>query len=193
MRKTLAAFAVLLSTLGGVLFVPSTGSANPSITPTTTIPADVSVPGIQVVNPTEVQIPRFCLDGTRFIPAIVQADTGEVIDPSHCVPWPTRCLDGSRFLPPTMMAPEGECHRTFAAIGVWDSIAKCESGGNWSTNTGNGYYGGLQMDRTFWATYGQGAARPDLASREQQIEAATRARDSGRGYHPWPVCGRPFR
>jgi len=80
-------------------------------------------------------------------------------------------------------------------------IARCESGGNWHTNTGNGYYGGLQEDMGMWTTY-DGlvyAARPDLATREQQITVATRARDgyrnragrtySARGYTPWPVCG----
>lgn len=82
------------------------------------------------------------------------------------------------------------------ASSYWDHIAACESGGNWATNTGNGYYGGLQMDMEFWTTYGglAFAARPDLASREAQIVVATRARDGwgrypARGYSPWPNCG----
>lgn len=89
--------------------------------------------------------------------------------------------------------------------GVWYQIAACESGQNWSTNTGNGYYGGLQMDMTFWRTYSPrhpetqadgtvlyvlDYARPDLAPASVQIATATRARDSGRGYHPWPGCAR---
>lgn len=75
---------------------------------------------------------------------------------------------------------------------VWDRIAACESGGDWADNTGNGYYGGLQENLAFWRSYGgdEFAARPDLASREQQIIVAERARDSGRGYGPWPVCER---
>lgn len=75
---------------------------------------------------------------------------------------------------------------------VWDRLAACESGGNWSINTGNGYFGGLQMDMSFWRSYGgpEHAPRPDLASREAQIVVATRARDGGRGYHPWPTCAR---
>lgn len=88
---------------------------------------------------------------------------------------------------------------------VWDAIAACESHGNWSTNTGNGYYGGLQENMGFWTTYDglAFAARPDLASREQQIVVAERARDGysnrkgehfkARGYTPWPYCGRRFR
>lgn len=81
--------------------------------------------------------------------------------------------------------------------GVWDRIAQCESGGNWHDNTGNGYFGGLQMDMEFWHTYDgtKFASRPDLATREEQIIVATRARDGykhypARGYGPWPVCGK---
>lgn len=55
----------------------------------------------------------------------------------------------------------------------WDAIAQKESGGNWATNTGNGYYGGLQFDQPTWDRYGkQYAARADLATRDQQIAAA---------------------
>lgn len=75
---------------------------------------------------------------------------------------------------------------------VWDRLARCESGGRWNISTGNGYFGGLQMDMQFWRSYGGPtyASRPDLASREQQIVVAERARDGGRGYHPWPACAR---
>lgn len=76
--------------------------------------------------------------------------------------------------------------------GVWDRLSQCEAGGNWHINTGNGYFGGLQMDMQFWRSYGGPAfaSRADLASREQQIVVAERARDSGRGYRPWPTCAR---
>jgi len=82
-------------------------------------------------------------------------------------------------------------------IRPWNTIAGCESHGDWAINTGNGYYGGLQEDMSFWRTYGglEFAARPDLASKREQILVATRARDGygpygPRGYRPWPVCGR---
>lgn len=73
----------------------------------------------------------------------------------------------------------------------WQKIASCESGGRWRINTGNGYYGGLQMSRATWRTYGGAdyAPRPDLATREEQIavgEKIVRAR----GLSPWPTCGR---
>ena len=59
---------------------------------------------------------------------------------------------------------------------MWDRVAKCESGGNWHINTGNGYYGGLQFAQGTWLAHGgaQFAARADLASREQQITVANR-------------------
>ena len=59
---------------------------------------------------------------------------------------------------------------------MWDSIAQCESTGNWHINTGNGYYGGLQFLTSTWLGYGGGqfAPRADLASREQQITVANR-------------------
>ncbi|GAA3776431.1 transglycosylase family protein [Micromonospora maritima] len=78
------------------------------------------------------------------------------------------------------------------ASGVdWDAVARCESGGNWHINTGNGYYGGLQFSRGTWNGYGGRtyAARADLASRSEQIAVAERVLD-GQGIGAWPVCGR---
>ncbi|MDL5155593.1 resuscitation-promoting factor [Actinomycetospora termitidis] len=74
----------------------------------------------------------------------------------------------------------------------WDRIAKCESGGNWSINTGNGYYGGIQFDKQTWNAYGGGqyASRPDLASKAEQIAVAEKVRDDRGGYGAWPVCGK---
>jgi uncharacterized protein YabE (DUF348 family) len=76
---------------------------------------------------------------------------------------------------------------------AWDRIAQCESGGNWSINTGNGYYGGLQFDKRTWDAYGgdEYAAYPHQASREQQIAIAEKVK-AGRGgsYSAWPVCGK---
>lgn len=61
-----------------------------------------------------------------------------------------------------------------AATHNWDGVAQCESGGNWSINTGNGYYGGLQFSNSSWAAAGgtKFAPRADLASKAQQIQAA---------------------
>ena len=72
---------------------------------------------------------------------------------------------------------------------VWDRLAQCEAGGNWSINTGNGYYGGLQFKQSTWEAHGglEYAARADLATREQQIAIAERTLASG-GWGQWPAC-----
>jgi uncharacterized protein YabE (DUF348 family) len=70
---------------------------------------------------------------------------------------------------------------------VWDRLAQCESGGNWATNTGNGYYGGLQFSLGTWQAYG-GSGLPSNASRETQIAIATKVRNASGGYGAWPAC-----
>ncbi|AIJ26485.1 transglycosylase family protein [Amycolatopsis methanolica] len=75
-----------------------------------------------------------------------------------------------------------------AASVNWDAIAQCESGGNWSTNTGNGYYGGLQFSASTWKAYG-GTGSAANASREEQIAVAERVLQ-GQGIGAWPVCGK---
>ncbi|MEO7422055.1 MAG: transglycosylase family protein [Ornithinibacter sp.] len=69
---------------------------------------------------------------------------------------------------------------------MWDRIAQCESGGNWSINTGNGYYGGLQFATASWLANGGAdfASRADLASRAQQITIANRYYAKA-GLGPW--------
>jgi uncharacterized protein YabE (DUF348 family) len=70
---------------------------------------------------------------------------------------------------------------------VWDQLAQCESGGNWATNTGNGYYGGLQFSLGTWQAYG-GSGLPSNASRLTQIAIATKVRNASGGYGAWPAC-----
>jgi nucleoid-associated protein YgaU len=69
---------------------------------------------------------------------------------------------------------------------TWDSVAQCESSGNWSINTGNGYYGGLQFSQSTWNAFGgqEYAARADLASREEQIAVAEKTL-AGQGWGAW--------
>ncbi|MEV5317232.1 transglycosylase family protein [Streptomyces sp. NPDC052687] len=77
-----------------------------------------------------------------------------------------------------------------ATAAEWDAVAQCESGGNWSINTGNGYYGGLQFSASTWAAYGgtQYAATADQATKEQQIAIAEKVL-AGQGKGAWPHCG----
>lgn len=69
----------------------------------------------------------------------------------------------------------------------WDAIAQCESGGNWSTNTGNGFSGGLQFKQSTWAAHG-GVGSPARATREEQIRVAENVLAT-QGIGAWPTCG----
>jgi hypothetical protein len=80
-----------------------------------------------------------------------------------------------------------------ATDGEWDQVARCESGGNWGINTGNGYHGGVQFSASTWASHGGGQYAPsaELATKAQQIAVAERVlATQGRG--AWPVCGGPL-
>jgi LysM repeat protein len=72
---------------------------------------------------------------------------------------------------------------------VWNAVALCESGGVWSSNTGNGFFGGLQIVQESWDNYGgdEYAARPDLASQNEQISVAETMLDE-LGPDAWPTC-----
>jgi hypothetical protein len=75
----------------------------------------------------------------------------------------------------------------------WQCIARHESHGTWDISTGNGYYGGLQMDRGFQQTYSprlyasKGTA--DNWTVEEQMLTAEKAFAS-RGFTPWPNTAR---
>ena len=77
-----------------------------------------------------------------------------------------------------------------ATVSTWDKVAQCESTGDWSINTGNGYYGGLQFSASTWAAYGgtQYASSADQATKDQQIAVAEKVLAS-QGPTAWPVCG----
>ena len=76
-----------------------------------------------------------------------------------------------------------------ADVSTWNKVAACESSGDWSINTGNGYYGGLQFTQSTWEAYGGRAyaSRADLATRDQQIAVAEKVL-KGQGPGAWPVC-----
>jgi len=69
---------------------------------------------------------------------------------------------------------------------VWDRLAQCESGGNWATNTGNGYYGGVQFSAATWRSVG-GTGLPHQHSREEQIKRAS-ILQARAGWGQWPHC-----
>jgi resuscitation-promoting factor RpfA len=85
-------------------------------------------------------------------------------------------------------APAGAPVTPAATNGPWDRVAQCESNGNWATNTGNGFYGGLQFTASTWRSFG-GAGMPHLASRDEQIAVGTRVL-AAQGWKAWPICSR---
>jgi hypothetical protein len=78
-----------------------------------------------------------------------------------------------------------------ATTSVWDRVAKCESGGNWKINTGNGFYGGLQFAAGTWKGHGGKtyASQAHQATKAEQIAIARRVL-AGQGAGAWPTCGR---
>ncbi|RVU18596.1 LysM peptidoglycan-binding domain-containing protein [Streptomyces antnestii] len=83
----------------------------------------------------------------------------------------------------------GATSASAASTATWDKLAECESGGSWSADPGNGYYGGLQFSQEMWEQYGglDFAPRADQASRSQQIAVAEKVLDD-QGPRAWPVC-----
>ncbi|WP_218220014.1 transglycosylase family protein [Nesterenkonia sp. Act20] len=73
-----------------------------------------------------------------------------------------------------------------SAASQWDQLAQCESGGNWSINTGNGYYGGLQFSQQSWQAVG-GSGLPSQASKSEQISRAHQLWEA-QGWGAWPSC-----
>ncbi|MDJ0460446.1 transglycosylase family protein [Streptomyces sp. H27-C3] len=84
----------------------------------------------------------------------------------------------------------GASSASAASVETWDAVAQCESGGNWSIDTGNGYSGGLQFSPSSWAAAGgtQYAPSAAQASKSQQIAAAERLLDL-QGPGAWACAG----
>jgi hypothetical protein len=94
--------------------------------------------------------------------------------------------------PQRYLVRTGELHApTQSPPNIWDSLAQCESNGRWSIASGNGYYGGIQIDQVAWRRYGgpSFASNAALASRAQQILIGQRILAT-QGPAAWPVCSR---
>jgi uncharacterized protein YabE (DUF348 family) len=121
--------------------------------------------------------------GERIVVFKVTTTNGTITNREELSSQVVREPAARKVLVGTKLPPDGA---------VWDRLAKCESGGNWAINTGNGYYGGLQFNKSTWDAYGgrEYAAYPHQATREQQIAIATKLRDDRGGYGAWPSCSR---
>jgi len=89
----------------------------------------------------------------------------------------------------TVAAVDAPAHA--ASTRTWDRLAQCESSGRWHINTGNGYYGGLQISRSTWAGYGgrKLATLPSRASKSEQIVVGERIKRH-QGWGAWPRCAK---
>lgn len=96
---------------------------------------------------------------------------------------------GAGLVVPVVAATATAGTASAASSSTWDQLAQCESGGNWSINTGNSFYGGLQFTLGTWTGFGGGtyADRADHASRSQQIAVANRVL-AAQGWGAWPAC-----
>ncbi|HEY4991133.1 MAG TPA: ubiquitin-like domain-containing protein, partial [Nakamurella sp.] len=132
--------------------------------------------------------PTITAVGTKQVaaqaPAAAAAAPAAAADPAPAAaPAPVPAAAAPAPQPAAAAAPSGGWSVN------WDAIANCESTNNWSINTGNGFYGGLQFDMGTWLSNGGGqyAPRADLATKDQQIAVAERVY-AARGLEPW-ACG----
>ncbi|MFE4539159.1 transglycosylase family protein [Streptomyces scopuliridis] len=118
---------------------------------------------------------------------LLRSSKGKHRRPSKAVRYATLAgVTGAAVAAPLI----GATSASAATAAEWDKVAQCESGGDWSINTGNGFYGGLQFTPSTWAAYGgtEYAARADQASKSQQIAVAEKVL-AGQGKGAWPNCG----
>lgn len=102
-------------------------------------------------------------------------------EPEAATDYAIAYVEAVRVNPPPAPEPEPE-------YSVWDRLAQCESGGDWSINTGNGFYGGLQFSLTSWRGVG-GTGYPHQHSRAEQIHRAEKLK-AIQGWGAWPGCSR---
>lgn len=128
------------------------------------------VPGVRAVTYKIVRHNGKIVDRTKIKSKLIKKPVTEVV------------LVGTK----TAEKSSGSKDSSTPSGSVWDKLAQCESGGNWSINTGNGYYGGLQFSLSTWRAYG-GSGYPHKASREEQIRIAKKVQASD-GWGAWPGC-----
>ncbi|GAB2669083.1 resuscitation-promoting factor [Gordonia jinhuaensis] len=148
----------------------------------------IELPAHEIKDPTMTQGTRTMVDpgkpGAKFVSYEVTTVNGDV----------TKRVPDGEFIFETGVAPTVRIGTkpgppAVPDGSVWDRLAQCESTGNWAINSGNGFYGGIQFDQNTWDRWGgqQYAARPDLASREEQIAIAEKTL-AAQGWGAWPAC-----
>ena len=166
------------------------GSAEAARAAATEVAADLR--GRQAVAEAELSQARSALVDLQAQRAAAQRASRASAPPAQTAPAPAPApSQGTRAPAPAPRPAPAPAPPPASGGNDWDAVAECESGGNWSINTGNGYYGGLQFSASTWSGYGgnQYAPRADLATREQQIAVAEKVL-AGQGRGAWPTCGR---
>jgi hypothetical protein len=127
--------------------------------------------------------------GQQLRVVVTPAERAQIDAWFSVVPPPPRPRSNAPAPTPRRSSPAPAAPVAGPGSGVWATIAACESGGNWSINTGNGYYGGLQFAQGSWEAAGgtQYAPRADLATPTQQI-ATAEVLLARQGWGAWPAC-----
>lgn len=206
MKLTLAATVTLLVTTLGVAFAatpahadegdapppaPITATADLAAPPPVVDLATVLAANPQIVNPNLIYPGQTIELPGRDPHTVIAGDTLNAILGATS----PAVTSEPRVTPPAETAAAALTNPTPAPVqhsGVnWDAVAACESGGNWTINTRNGYTGGLQFAAGTWSGHGgrEFAPSANLATREQQITVAERVL-STQGIGAWPVCGK---
>ncbi len=167
---------------------PATSAATPA-------PAPKPAPAATTAQatPTQKATPT-----PKATPSETPTDDSESASPT---PSPTKTATKSSTTSTATASPTSDASSTSTSsssgldlrrASMWDQIAVCESTSDWSINTGNGYYGGLQFSLSTWKMYGgtSFASRPDLASRGEQITIANKVYDTEGGASADWACAR---
>lgn len=92
------------------------------------------------------------------------------------------------YLASVAVDTQSNTHIGVATGDVWEQLRICEAGGDYTRNSGNGYYGAYQYDLSTWGNYG-GYSSPHLAPPAVQ-DAKAHDTQAARGWSPWPACAR---
>jgi len=150
-------------------------------------------PAVWWTNRHQVPNPNVIAAGQRLrMPASGQVPAWMARDAQAAIPAPSAPVAAASVpqAAPAAAASVSTAAPASSGGANWSAIAACESGGNWSANTGNGFYGGLQFTEQTWLGYGGGqyASSANQATAAQQIAVAQRVL-AGQGIGAWPVCG----
>jgi len=181
-RALTTSVAVLIAVTAPVGIVSATAGGSETLPPPSTTSSSVLVArldGIRAQRAVEAELAS----------VVVATPAAEAPVPTTAAPPPPPPAPPPAPVPVVQPVATGGGYNDPNDPAAWDRLARCEANGNWATNTGNGYYGGLQFNLSSWQSVG-GPGRPDQASRETQIAMGQRLYHSGGGWSHWPGCTR---